>query len=112
MEYCYRIPYPEDSIFPGAPKCKMVQKQVCVDVPTGSKCQRPPNDLCNQCDSFRRDGGFDSCPTNTCGTYIPGGMWGDGGQFNGDGIGPNVVNGGGQGGYFPGNTGNPGNGNG
>ena len=59
-------------IFPGAPKCKMIQKQVCIDVPTAPKCQHPPNQLCNTCDTFRRDGGFDSCPTNNCGTYIPG----------------------------------------
>ena len=71
-EYCFPVPYTEIEIYPGAPKCKMVQKQVCVDVPTAPSCEHPPNQLCNICDRFRRDSGFDSCPTNNCGTYIPG----------------------------------------
>lgn len=110
-EYCFPIPYTEMEKVPGGPRCKWVQKQECIDAPiVQPKCEHPPNQMCVVCDTFRRDNGFGSCPTNNCGSFVPGGMWGDGGDFNG----PNINDGGaipmdiddgsmgGDGGYFPG----------
>ena len=58
---------------PGGPRCKWVQKQECIDVPiTRPKCEHPPNQMCVVCDTFRRDNGFGSCPTNNCGSFVPG----------------------------------------
>ena len=72
-EYCFPIPYTEMEKVPGGPRCKWVQKQECIDAPIARpKCEHPPNQMCVTCDTFRRDNGFGSCPTNNCGSFVPG----------------------------------------
>merc|ERR1712004_610896 len=100
-------------------RCRMVPKQVCQ--PGCSSSQ-----TCNQCDTFSKQGGFSSCPSQTCPNYYPtttvGGQGGqgDGGQgynpggqgFYPDALGGQGYNPGGQGeggqGYYPGGEGGQG----
>ena len=61
--------------------------------------------MCNQCDSFRNQGGFSSCSTGTCPNFFPedptiSGVFGGQG---GSGFNP-----GNQGGFYPGNQGDSG----
>ena len=58
----------------------MVPKTVCQKSCSNSA-------LCQQCDKFRQGPGFGSCPTATCGNYVPNYDAGVGGGFaNGGGI--------------------------
>ena len=40
--------------------------------PVSAKCDTPPDPMCGRCDTFRKNDGYSSCSTNTCGSYIPG----------------------------------------
>merc|ERR1711963_1285043 len=84
----------------------MVPKQVCQ--PGCSSSQ-----TCNQCDTFSKQGGFSSCPSQTCPNYYPtttvGGQGGQGyypGE-GGQGYYPGGQGEGGQG-YYPGGEGGQG----
>ena len=79
----------------------MVPRQVCQD-----KCST--SNMCNQCDSFRNQGGF-SCSSGNCANYFP-----EDPTISGDfGTGFNPGSDGGDSGFNPGNMGgsgfNPGN---
>jgi len=81
-QYCFNVPYTDAKIMPGrGGKCWWIPTKKCIEQP---KCETPPNPKCGQCDTWRRNDGFATCPTNTCGTYIPGGTNGDGGSFGGN----------------------------
>lgn len=82
-------------------KCRVVPRQVCQD-----KCST--SNMCNQCDSFRNQGGF-SCSSGNCNNYFP-----EDPTISGDfGTGFNPGTNGGDSGFNPGNMGgsgfNPGN---
>merc|ERR1712213_253479 len=86
-----------------------VPKQVCQ--PGCSSSQ-----TCNQCDTFSKQGGFSSCPSQTCPNYYPtttvGGQGGQGyypGGEGGQGYYPGGQGDGGQG-YYPGGQGEGGQG--
>merc|ERR1719195_2386538 len=90
-------------------RCRMVPKQVCQ--PGCSSSQ-----TCNQCDTFSKQGGFSSCPSQTCPNYYPtttvGGQGGQGyypGGEGGQGYYPGGQGDGGQG-YYPGGQGEGGQG--
>merc|ERR1719166_881278 len=90
-------------------RCRMVPKQVCQ--PGCSSSQ-----TCNQCDTFSKQGGFSSCPSQTCPNYSPtttvGGQGGQGyypGGEGGQGYYPGGQGDGGQG-YYPGGQGEGGQG--
>merc|ERR1711884_402246 len=90
-------------------RCRMVPKQVCQ--PGCSSSQ-----TCNQCDTFSKQGGFSSCPSQTCPNYYPtttvGGQGGQGyypGGEGGQGYYPGGQGDGGQG-YYPGGQGGGGQG--
>ena len=69
-QYCFNVPYTDAKIISGkGGKCWWVPTKKCIEHP---KCETPPNPKCGQCDTWRRNDGFATCPTNTCGTYIPG----------------------------------------
>ena len=72
-QYCFNVPYTDAKIMPGrGGKCWWIPTKKCIEQP---KCETPPNPKCGQCDTWRRNDGFATCPTNTCGTYIPGMSW-------------------------------------
>ena len=74
-------------------KCRVVPRQVCQD-----KCST--SNMCNQCDSFRNQGGF-SCASGTCSNYFP-----EDPTISGDfGSGFNPGNNVGESGFNPGNVG-------
>merc|ERR1712130_1028651 len=103
VEFCMNIPEGECENIPSQ-ECKVVPREVCQDGCSTST-------QCNQCDQFRNQGGFSSCPTGTCNNIFMGdpviaGNWGTGGGFN-PGYGGNWSSGGG---YNPGNGGNWGSG--
>merc|ERR1712088_422872 len=83
---------------------RMVPKQVCQ--PGCSSSQ-----TCNQCDTFSKQGGFSSCPSQTCPNYYPtttiGGQGGQGYNPGGQGDGGQgyYPGGGGGQGYYPGGQG-------
>merc|ERR1712088_205583 len=81
-------------------RCRMVPKQVCQPGCSSSR-------TCNQCDTFSKQGGFSSCPSQTCPNYYPTTTIG-GGQ-GGQGYNPGGQGGGGQG-YYPGGQGDGGQG--
>merc|ERR1712038_167190 len=87
-------------------RCRMVPKQVCQ--PGCSSSQ-----TCNRCDTFSKQGGFSSCPSQTCPNYYPtttvGGQGGQGYYPGGQGEGGQGYYPGGQG-YYPGGQGDGGQG--
>ena len=69
-QFCFNVPYTDGKIIPGkGGKCSWIPTKKCIAQP---KCEAPPVPQCVQCDTWRQNEGFASCPTNTCGTYIPG----------------------------------------
>merc|ERR1712226_1552793 len=80
-QYCFNVPYADGKIIPGqGGKCWWTPTKKCMEQPT---CDTPPDPMCGRCDTFRKNDGYSSCSTNTCGSYIPGGDHGDGGSWGG-----------------------------
>merc|ERR1712029_974873 len=97
VKFCMNIPEGECENVPDQ-KCRVVPRQVCQPGCSTSN-------MCNQCDSFRNQGGFSSCSTGTCPKFFPedptiSGVFGGQG---GSGFNP-----GNQGGFYPGNQGDSG----